>query len=113
MATYEEHGHAMFKLNDEGERIQLSNFTARIIRETRVVDGANTDTTLTIIGETAGRAQLSSNAAEHSLTITESEEVVKLPEVEVPASQYPGMAWVMSAWGVRAIIFPGNSLKRI
>ncbi len=34
-----------------------------------------------------------------------------LMPVEVPASQFPGMAWVMPAWGVRAVINPGPILK--
>lgn len=97
MAGYEEHGHATFKINDEGERINLTNFTARIVRETRIIDAGTTETTLTISGKMAGNGP--------------DAEPVSLPEVDVQANQFPGMSWVMQAWGVRAIIFPGNSVK--
>lgn len=90
MPSYEENDHGTWKLDDEGQRIQICNFTARIIRETRLIDGVNTETTLTIEGNLKD---------------------VKLPEVEVPANSFPGMNWVMQAWGVRAVIFPGSSLK--
>lgn len=97
MPSYEEHGHATYKINDEGERIQVSNFTARIIRETRIVDGASSETTLTLVGHIANKDP--------------DAEPLALPEIDVPANQFPGMSWVMQAWGVRAIIFPGSALK--
>jgi len=97
MASYEYDQCRTYKIDDEGERIPLANFTARIIRETRIVDGINTETTLTLTGSLANNDG-ESNASE-------------LPEVDVPASAFAGMQWVMSAWGVRALIFPGTSIK--
>lgn len=90
MSKYLEQGTCTLKENDEGERTQLANFTARIIRETRIMDGINTETLLSITGK-------STNGT--------------LPEVEILAEQFPGMTWVMRYWGVRAIIQPGGSTK--
>lgn len=97
MASYEEQGHACFKINDEEERTQISNFTARIVKETRIIDGQNVETTLTITGKMRGQ--------------DENDEPKILPPVEVASTQFAGMSWVMAAWGVKAIIFPGSALK--
>jgi hypothetical protein len=97
MASYEYEQHRTFKLDEEGERIQLANFTARIVRETRLVDGINTETTLTIGGQLANP----SNGGKG----------IDLPEVDVAAASFAGMGWVMPAWGVRALIFPGMGVK--
>ena len=50
MSVYEETETRTFKLTEEGERILLANFVARIVTETRIVDGLNTETYLTISG---------------------------------------------------------------
>jgi hypothetical protein len=67
------------------------------VKETRIVDGMNTETRLTLSG-TLASAEGDPNA-------------VKLPEVEVPAESFAGMQWVLNSWGVRALIFPGSSVK--
>lgn len=97
MSSYQVEHNKVYKIDDEGERTCLSNFVARIVKETRLVDGFNTETTLTLEGE------LSEGDKETRGT--------KLPAVDVPASSFAGMQWVMGAWGVRAIIFPGSSIK--
>jgi hypothetical protein len=86
-----------YKIDDEGERLQLANFTARITRETRLVDGLQTETTLTLEGELSGPG--GDGPAQ------------KLPPVDIAASSFAGMQWVMQAWGTRAIIFPGSAVK--
>lgn len=62
-----------------------------------MVDGMNTETKLTLSG-TLASAEGEGNA-------------VRLPEVEVPAEAFAGMSWVLNAWGVRALIFPGGAVK--
>lgn len=97
MPTYERENYRTYKLDDEGVRILLANFTAQITKETRFVDGMTQETSLTIEGETK------SNGPEGK--------VIKLPPVEVASNQFPGMQWVMQAWGVRAVIQPGSGVK--
>src|SRR6266700_2647405 len=97
MATYEMKENRTFRIDDEGERTMLCNFVAKITKETRIMDGINTETILTIEG------QASSNG-KGSATIL-------LPAVDVPANNWQGLGWVMQAWGVRAIIQPGHSIK--
>lgn len=97
MASYEHTKHRTYKLDEDGERIPLANFVARIVKETRLVDGINTETTLAITGEMPDP--------------NNADKAIKLPQVDVAASNFAGMQWVMSAWGVRAIIYPGNGIK--
>lgn len=86
-----------YKLDDDENRIPLSNFVARIVKETRLIDGITTETTLTLAGE------IDSGNKQHT--------PITLPLVEVPATAFHGLSWVMPAWGVRALIYPGNSIK--
>lgn len=97
MSVYEETETRTFKLTEEGERILLANFVARIVTETRIVDGINTETYLTLSGWAANPDS--------------KVRPIQLPEVEIPASQYAGMTWVMGLWGVAAIIQPGQGVK--
>lgn len=97
MASYERLEHRTYKINDEGERILLANFTAKITKETRISDGINTETILTVNGTAANPEN--------------REQGTRLPEVEIQASAFNGMQWVMNAWGVRAIIQPGSGVK--
>jgi hypothetical protein len=97
MPTYEVSQFRTYKLDDEGERIQLANFSARISKEVRIVDGMNTETILTIEGDMPNRDN--------------PETSIPLPPVEVSASAWNSLQWVMQAWGVRAIIQPGANVK--
>lgn len=97
MPLYEEHNQCTYKINDEGERLLLSNFTARIVEEIRTTDGITFDTSLKITGTLANRS------SPNRPTV--------LPEIEVAATNYAGMAWVMQQWGVSAVIQPGAGVK--
>ena len=97
MATYVNENSRFYKINEEGERIPLANFIARIVKETRLIDGVTTETTLTITGTLANG--------------TANEKAIHLPPVDVPAGSFAGMQWVMSAWGVQALIYPGSAIK--
>jgi hypothetical protein len=97
MSVYEESNNMTFRITEENERELLANFTARIVKETRLVDGDDFETFLTIEG-------LTNNPEKKGMPIV-------LPPVEVPAAAYAGMGWVMNAWGVRAIIQPGTGVK--
>jgi hypothetical protein len=71
--------------------VPLCNFTARIVNEMVYDDGAEVHTFFVIEGtHKDGRP---------------------LPSVQVPASQFPGLSWVTSAWGNRAVVFAGTSKK--
>ena len=97
MSKYDYEGHKSFKITEEGERLLLANFIAEITKETRLVDGLTTETTLSIRGLMPGREP--------------GDKPIELPLVEVPASTFPGMTWVMSHWGVRCVIQPGSGVK--
>lgn len=97
MNTYEEQGSQTYKVEDSGERVLLANFTARIIRETRYVDGKNTETILTISGETPNRDP--------------DKDPVLLPAIDVQAAQFAGLQWIMTNWGVRTVVQPGGSTR--
>ena len=95
MPSYEVQNHKLFKVDDEGERKLLCNFVPEITEEVRYVDGLNTDTVLTIRGKMPG----------------EGDGATELPEVKVSAKDWPNMAWVVQAWGIRAVIGTGTSVK--
>lgn len=84
-----------FKVNDEGERIQLCNFAARIVKETRYLDGRTVESYLDIEGTQEDQKGY----------------IHPLPRTTVKANDFPGMSWVLGAWGVRAVINPGNLVK--
>lgn len=85
MTTYEMQGGCTYKITDDGERLLIANFEARIIREVRMVDGINTETSLTIRGKQKKGA---------------------LPDVTVPGNNFHTMTWVMQLWGTSCIIYP-------
>lgn len=91
---YETANNRTFKIDDDGQRILLANFVARITKETRYVDGRNTETFLTIEGQTG-----------------EPPNDSMLPPTTIKADTFPGMTWVMSSWGVRCVLQPGGSTK--
>lgn len=97
MATYEESQNRTYRITEENERILLANFTARITKETRVVDGLTTETHLTLEG------------LAHNPDAPQRPYV--LHPIEIPASTFSSMSWVMTQWGVRAVMQPGHGVK--
>ena len=69
----------------------LCNFTARIVAEEVLDDGAEQRTVFVIEGELPGRRPL--------------------PPTRVPAERYPGMSWVTEAWGTAPVIFAGQGKR--
>lgn len=90
MPKYETTTSGTWKINDEGERMQLANFSAWIAKEIRVMDGINTDTTLIMAGK-RGKTLL--------------------PEVRINGAQFHTMAWVMQQWGTQCVIFPMANVR--
>ena len=71
--------------------IPLCNFTAQIVAEEVLDDGAERRTVLAIEGAMPdGR---------------------RLPCARVPAERYPAMSWVTEAWGTAPVIFAGQGKK--
>jgi hypothetical protein len=69
----------------DGEVIDpLCNFTARVVEEIVSDDGAEMTRAFVVEG------QLDSGS--------------RLPPIRVPASRFPGMAWVMDGWELRAVV---------
>jgi hypothetical protein len=69
----------------------LCNFSAWIVEEVTVDDGAEPSVTLALEGQLAdGRP---------------------LPRVEVPAGEYGGMNWVTAVWGVGPVVYAGLGAK--
>ena len=69
----------------------LCNFTARIVAEEVLDDGAEQRTVFVIEGELPGGR--------------------RLPPTRVPAERYPAMSWVTEAWGMAPVIFAGQGKK--
>lgn len=68
--------------------VPLSNFTAEIVAETTIDDGAERSVSLTVEGQLCyGRP---------------------LPRVEVPAADFTGLDWILPAWGARAVVYAGR-----
>lgn len=95
MKTYEISNNKTFAVNDDGERMQLSNFTARIIEEIRYIDNTMQETWLKIIGETSD----------------DKGDPSPFPEITIQATTFLSMSWILPQWGVRAIVWPGTSIK--
>lgn len=99
--TYEYMNGWTLKVASDGERQPMANFIAEITEETRYSDGENiVDTILTVIG--------------HQMVLNETTqqlEQVNLDEVRVTADEFASMNWVMRAWGVKAVIWPGSGVK--
>lgn len=100
MTQYETLDNRTYRVVD-GERQLLANFIARIIEETRFVDGANTETYLTLEGVGPGDSEDPNEEPEPTIH----------PAVTMPASSFAGMGWALSSWGARAVISPGSSVK--
>jgi hypothetical protein len=69
----------------------LCNFTARIVAEEVLDDGAEQRTVLVIEGQLPGPRPL--------------------PPTRVPAERYPVMSWVTEAWGTAPVIFAGQGKR--
>ena len=69
----------------------LCNFTARIVAEEVLDDGAEQRTVFVIEGELPGHRPL--------------------PPTRVPAERYPTMNWVTEAWGTAPVIFAGQGKR--
>lgn len=78
------------KMNDDGTRVTMANFTAKITKETRYKDEHNVRTVLTIEGKQDGEP---------------------LHEIGVEAEKFPGLSWVVPNWGIRCVVFPGSTVK--
>jgi hypothetical protein len=69
----------------------LCNFSARIVAEEVLDDGAEQHTVFVIEGELPGGH--------------------RLPPTRVPAERYPAMNWVTEAWGMAPVIFAGQGKR--
>jgi len=97
--TYEVLDNQTFRLDRSGERELMANFDARITEEVRYVDGNKTETFLKI-----------------DATMPPDEpgpeaKPVALAQATIDATAFGGLNWIMSAWGVRAIVQPGPGIK--
>jgi Toprim domain len=76
---------------DGSAPVPLCNFTAQIVSEEAIDDGAERRTVLAIEGEMPnGR---------------------RLPCARVPAERFTGMSWVTEEWGMAPVIFAGQGKK--
>jgi len=76
----------------EGEvEIPLCNFTARIIEENIIDDGQESQTLFLIEGKLYDK--------------------IPLKRTEIPAEKFPGMTWLLSEWGSKVRIEPGQTVK--
>lgn len=71
--------------------VPLCNFSARIVEEVVLDDGAEQTRRLALQGSLAGGAPL--------------------PRCEVPAADFAGMGWVVPAWGTHAVVCAGMGAK--
>ena len=105
---------SLWRLEDDGTRTRMSNFTAEIIRETRYVDGIRTQTILTIQGTQRPRLDDEDGTTgplyDAQKPIDEYEPII-LPPIEVEAESFTNLNWVTPNWGMQAIIFPGGGIK--
>lgn len=85
--TYKRHDHAN---RDEMDGAPIANFIAEITKETRYIDGRSHVSMLTIRGRRNGR---------------------ELPELTIPASEFPGMSWILPHWGVQCCVRAGSGAK--
>ncbi|HYE35387.1 cell wall-binding protein [Methylocaldum sp.] len=87
---YEIDGNQIWLYDDEGRR-PLCNFVATITEETLHDNGLEEE----VLFRIEGRLR----------------DGTPLPPVEIPASKYPALSWVSSAWGARAVVYAGTSIK--
>jgi hypothetical protein len=90
-SPYGNAGGRIIRFDREGNVIPLCNFDANIVGETVLDDGAERRTFLELEGKlAAGRP---------------------LPRIEVLASDFAAMGWVLSSWGNKAIVYAGQGVK--
>lgn len=87
------------QFRDAKIKIRLANFTARIVEENLIDDGAEQSLFYTIAGKIEGNG-MSATADKHQST---------LQKIEIPAAQFAGMSWPHRC-GSRAILEPGRSI---
>lgn len=75
---------------DDGIWRPMSNFTAEIIEDVIYIDGREKRAVYTVRGSLGDE---------------------ELPEVEVEATAFAGLAWIADKWGAGPVIFPGNANK--
>ena len=97
-AGYAVENYQTYRINDEGERELLANFSATIITETHFLDGRSNTTTLTIEGQQPNYDSPGGKPR-------------ALPPIEIDATQFTSMSWVLPNWGVQAVIRPGSSIR--
>lgn len=90
MERYEMKAGQTFKLTEEGERVLIANFAAKIKKEVRVMDGINTEVTMVMSGM-RGKTPL--------------------PDVRISGSNFHTMGWVMQHWGTACVIFPAPNVR--
>lgn len=98
---YEVSGHQTFRLLPNGEREQLCNFSAVITQETHHVDGQSRQTFLTITGR---KPDIDNDNPLDN-------EGLELPPIEVSASDFPSLQWILPNWGVQCVVSPGTGIK--
>jgi hypothetical protein len=98
--NYEVINYQSFRNDPKDGPQRMCNFVAKITKEVRITDGIRTDTVLTLTGQMPPPDKPGA-----------SREPIDLPPVEVSAEEFPGMGWVMKAWGVRCVIVPGSGVK--
>lgn len=90
-----------WKVDDDGQLLPLANFTAKIIRETRTIDGMNSTTILTIAGTKSGPVDATGLPGKPR----------DLPEIQIDAAEFASFAWVLRSWGTVCVIYPGGGIK--
>ena len=81
------------------QRVPLANFSATIVGERVIDDGANEPRTeFEIAGRLAGPPGQAGPGP-------------RLRTLTVPAARFQGMAWVAEGWGSQAIVYAGATLK--
>lgn len=92
--AYEILNHMTYRVNDDGERLILANFAARIIEERRYVDGTKTEIELVIEGTQKG-----------------DKKPITLPKITISAQTFLTGNWATQNWGVRAVVQPGAGIR--
>lgn len=101
MSEYAVERNISYRITSSGDREMLANFEARITEEIHILDGISERVRLKIEG-----FQPPPDGGDGT-----GDDGVPLPHIEIDATEFPGLSWVLPLWGVRAIIRPGQSIK--
>lgn len=101
MSLYKQINCTTCKEDEDGQLTTLANFTAEIIKETRMIDGITNNTILTIKGEQIGGRPINGVTPKP----------IELPEVAINADEFGNFNWVLRRWGSRCVIFPQTGVK--